>query len=268
MNHQHLAASTDLFHRIDIKCDGVLDTEELQVVFGGKSMVMLHRLLSLPDIEDEHVTLDQWLRFLDDVRTQRGDTALDTFINYLNRSCDTADLQRISAEEAAAEELAASPSPAPDTPPRALVEEGADTNPTDEMFWGTPNSTNTHVPPEIMIKILRPDLFEEELDYPALFEREEKQALNEVPPRDYTQTVVLPISAEFDRQVDPRSRINAGYDKDTTAAEYGPYEFEVNRDTGVEPVSYTHLRAHETPEHLVCRLLLEKKKNKVEQKET
>src|SRR5678816_2607915 len=28
------------------------------------------------------------------------------------------------------------------------------------------------------------------------------------------------------------------------------------------PVSYTHLRAHETPEHLVCRLLLEKKKQK------
>src|SRR5674536_274629 len=25
----------------------------------------------------------------------------------------------------------------------------------------------------------------------------------------------------------------------------------------VPPVSYTHLRAHETPEHLVCRLLLE-----------
>eukprot|EP00658_Telonema_sp_P-2_P002406 TRINITY_DN1090_c0_g1_i1.p1 TRINITY_DN1090_c0_g1~~TRINITY_DN1090_c0_g1_i1.p1 ORF type:complete len:124 (+),score=5.32 TRINITY_DN1090_c0_g1_i1:152-523(+) len=29
------------------------------------------------------------------------------------------------------------------------------------------------------------------------------------------------------------------------------------------PVSYTHLRAHETPEHLVCRLLLEKKKKKL-----
>eukprot|EP00658_Telonema_sp_P-2_P039534 TRINITY_DN28270_c0_g2_i2.p1 TRINITY_DN28270_c0_g2~~TRINITY_DN28270_c0_g2_i2.p1 ORF type:complete len:1120 (-),score=319.90 TRINITY_DN28270_c0_g2_i2:60-3419(-) len=28
----------------------------------------------------------------------------------------------------------------------------------------------------------------------------------------------------------------------------------------LSPVSYTHLRAHETPEHLVCRLLLEKKK--------
>ena len=27
-------------------------------------------------------------------------------------------------------------------------------------------------------------------------------------------------------------------------------------------VSYTHLRAHETPEQLVCRLLLEKKKKK------
>eukprot|EP00658_Telonema_sp_P-2_P063441 TRINITY_DN52159_c0_g1_i1.p1 TRINITY_DN52159_c0_g1~~TRINITY_DN52159_c0_g1_i1.p1 ORF type:complete len:153 (+),score=15.08 TRINITY_DN52159_c0_g1_i1:91-549(+) len=30
-------------------------------------------------------------------------------------------------------------------------------------------------------------------------------------------------------------------------------------------VSYTHLRAHETPEHLVCRLLLEKKKKTLTQ---
>ena len=29
----------------------------------------------------------------------------------------------------------------------------------------------------------------------------------------------------------------------------------------IEPVSYTHLRAHETDSYLVCRLLLEKKKN-------
>ena len=29
--------------------------------------------------------------------------------------------------------------------------------------------------------------------------------------------------------------------------------------TALTAVSYTHLRAHETPEHLVCRLLLEKK---------
>ncbi len=31
-------------------------------------------------------------------------------------------------------------------------------------------------------------------------------------------------------------------------------------------VSYTHLRAHETPEHLVCRLLLEKKKTTIKLK--
>eukprot|EP00658_Telonema_sp_P-2_P052233 TRINITY_DN4042_c0_g1_i3.p2 TRINITY_DN4042_c0_g1~~TRINITY_DN4042_c0_g1_i3.p2 ORF type:complete len:106 (+),score=13.02 TRINITY_DN4042_c0_g1_i3:700-1017(+) len=31
-------------------------------------------------------------------------------------------------------------------------------------------------------------------------------------------------------------------------------------------VSYTHLRAHETPEHLVCRLLLEKKKKQKKEK--
>ena len=30
--------------------------------------------------------------------------------------------------------------------------------------------------------------------------------------------------------------------------------------SGIDPVSYTHLRAHETSLHLVCRLLLEKKK--------
>ena len=32
------------------------------------------------------------------------------------------------------------------------------------------------------------------------------------------------------------------------------------RSVVLDTVSYTHLRAHETPEHLVCRLLLEKKK--------
>ncbi|KQI09585.1 hypothetical protein K777_09835, partial [Campylobacter coli CVM 41970] len=34
----------------------------------------------------------------------------------------------------------------------------------------------------------------------------------------------------------------------------------VTEMVGLIAVSYTHLRAHETPEHLVCRLLLEKKK--------
>eukprot|EP00658_Telonema_sp_P-2_P026018 TRINITY_DN20493_c0_g1_i3.p1 TRINITY_DN20493_c0_g1~~TRINITY_DN20493_c0_g1_i3.p1 ORF type:complete len:201 (+),score=59.42 TRINITY_DN20493_c0_g1_i3:107-709(+) len=36
----------------------------------------------------------------------------------------------------------------------------------------------------------------------------------------------------------------------------------VNSSVNPRAVSYTHLRAHETPEHLVCRLLLEKKKKK------
>src|SRR5450756_1223192 len=35
----------------------------------------------------------------------------------------------------------------------------------------------------------------------------------------------------------------------------------VRSDQGLLPVSYTHLRAHETRHDLVCRLLLEKKKN-------
>ena len=33
-------------------------------------------------------------------------------------------------------------------------------------------------------------------------------------------------------------------------------------EDGIDPVSYTHLRAHETVLDIVCRLLLEKKKNK------
>src|SRR5678816_4941452 len=34
-----------------------------------------------------------------------------------------------------------------------------------------------------------------------------------------------------------------------------PGDAEAGRRTRTPPVSYTHLRAHETPEHLVCRLL-------------
>ena len=36
----------------------------------------------------------------------------------------------------------------------------------------------------------------------------------------------------------------------------------VHRGVGVVPVSYTHLRAHETVLDLVCRLLLEKKNDR------
>eukprot|EP00658_Telonema_sp_P-2_P067865 TRINITY_DN56805_c0_g1_i4.p1 TRINITY_DN56805_c0_g1~~TRINITY_DN56805_c0_g1_i4.p1 ORF type:complete len:105 (-),score=15.42 TRINITY_DN56805_c0_g1_i4:68-382(-) len=42
-------------------------------------------------------------------------------------------------------------------------------------------------------------------------------------------------------------------------------KFFLESAAGLASVSYTHLRAHETPEHLVCRLLLEKKKTKNEE---
>eukprot|EP00658_Telonema_sp_P-2_P070168 TRINITY_DN5976_c0_g1_i1.p1 TRINITY_DN5976_c0_g1~~TRINITY_DN5976_c0_g1_i1.p1 ORF type:complete len:443 (-),score=147.71 TRINITY_DN5976_c0_g1_i1:79-1407(-) len=49
--------------------------------------------------------------------------------------------------------------------------------------------------------------------------------------------------------------------RDKVAAELEGKEAEMEAaNKKAEPVSYTHLRAHETPEHLVCRLLLEKKK--------
>src|SRR5680860_1055127 len=38
------------------------------------------------------------------------------------------------------------------------------------------------------------------------------------------------------------------------------HELFANQINATEPVSYTHLRAHETDSYLVCRLLLEKKK--------
>src|SRR5678815_2867088 len=38
-----------------------------------------------------------------------------------------------------------------------------------------------------------------------------------------------------------------------------PFPDPFNPNIDPQAVSYTHLRAHETPEHLVCRLLLEKK---------
>ena len=50
---------------------------------------------------------------------------------------------------------------------------------------------------------------------------------------------------------------------DHTGAELRMHDILADPETGVRrrgPVSYTHLRAHETVLDLVCRLLLEKKK--------
>ena len=46
-------------------------------------------------------------------------------------------------------------------------------------------------------------------------------------------------------------------------AGFDPGQGEQGRGEGQTPVSYTHLRAHETVLDLVCRLLLEKKNTKV-----
>ena len=50
--------------------------------------------------------------------------------------------------------------------------------------------------------------------------------------------------------------------KSPKSVNHGDVYFMVSswKSGSAKAVSYTHLRAHETPEHLVCRLLLEKKK--------
>ena len=61
-----------------------------------------------------------------------------------------------------------------------------------------------------------------------------------------------------------RDRNKAGYELIQYTVKQGDnlgfiadwYDCRVN---DILAVSYTHLRAHETPEHLVCRLLLDKK---------
>ena len=69
------------------------------------------------------------------------------------------------------------------------------------------------------------------------------------------------------------SALSANFDLLTVAA--SPSSISGLKEVGVKeadlfiavtPVSYTHLRAHETRHDLVCRLLLEKKKKKSEKK--
>src|SRR5678815_2715836 len=68
----------------------------------------------------------------------------------------------------------------------------------------------------------------------------------DAPPNALWRQAVL--DGAIDRVDEPRHRLGDRFAD--RWAEYG-------EDRG-GAVSYTHLRAHETPEHLVCRLLLEK----------
>src|SRR5680860_1714073 len=53
----------------------------------------------------------------------------------------------------------------------------------------------------------------------------------------------------------PGASVGVQFDNDSHLVENGCHEQKT-----LDPVSYTHLRAHETDSYLVCRLLLEKKK--------
>ena len=58
----------------------------------------------------------------------------------------------------------------------------------------------------------------------------------------------------------PHSMHLHGHHFFVNSKEFTNYNNYLLRDTYLIPVSYTHLRAHETKANLVCRLLLEKKK--------
>eukprot|EP00831_Metopus_contortus_P039236 TRINITY_DN3077_c0_g1_i1.p1 TRINITY_DN3077_c0_g1~~TRINITY_DN3077_c0_g1_i1.p1 ORF type:complete len:232 (+),score=20.30 TRINITY_DN3077_c0_g1_i1:178-873(+) len=79
-------------------------------------------------------------------------------------------------------------------------------------------------------------------------------------PRDYSlgYRTFLEIQIERTPPSDTCSFGNAG----SVETPKTPYSLERNRAISFMSVSYTHLRAHETSLHLVCRLLLEKKKKK------
>eukprot|EP00658_Telonema_sp_P-2_P024825 TRINITY_DN1998_c0_g4_i2.p1 TRINITY_DN1998_c0_g4~~TRINITY_DN1998_c0_g4_i2.p1 ORF type:complete len:169 (-),score=28.51 TRINITY_DN1998_c0_g4_i2:22-528(-) len=82
--------------------------------------------------------------------------------------------------------------------------------------------------------------------------------LNKKKPIPPTETMTArPPTNDKSGQHSSRPRSNRHY-RHSPATETNPMQ-----DGPITaPVSYTHLRAHETPEHLVCRLLLEKKKKK------
>src|SRR5665648_926166 len=85
-------------------------------------------------------------------------------------------------------------------------------------------------------------------------------------------TIVISKSVEWLRYDGPIENIENGeWEKQARHFEVGSLKQEVDvvlpilhgpyGEDGTIPVSYTHLRAHETRHDLVCRLLLEKKKN-------
>ena len=101
--------------------------------------------------------------------------------------------------------------------------------------------------------------------YQWRIEDREKKPVADRSPEDYND-----IAVAYEKLHQHDKAIETIQEKIARWPEENRYESEANLGTflihkgdfeaGLVPVSYTHLRAHETPEHLVCRLLLEKKK--------
>src|SRR5678816_3430654 len=72
-------------------------------------------------------------------------------------------------------------------------------------------------------------------------------------------TLALPSLAQVKPIASPQKESTAIANFVDVAAKSGLTMMNVFGGTDTKTVSYTHLRAHETPEHLVCRLLLGKK---------
>src|SRR5678815_5531068 len=93
---------------------------------------------------------------------------------------------------------------------------------------------------------------------PVMWSPVEKTALAEAEV-EYEDVVSTQIDVAFEIVESPIPELVGAHAVIWTTT---PWTIPVNQALayGPEAVSYTHLRAHETPEHLVCRLLLEKKK--------
>ena len=83
-----------------------------------------------------------------------------------------------------------------------------------------------------------------------------------------TKGGTTPVTADFFKNIKEAKTLYAIWDNNDIVVEQLEVKESFKDGTGyvndfiptLEPVSYTHLRAHETSQDLVCRLLLEKKK--------
>merc|ERR1712216_472301 len=88
------ARANMLFHRLDRDSDGLLNKQELGIVFGGKAAVMLRKLVS---DESDMVDTDKWISFIKDVEVARGPSALAAFLSFLETEADKIDATAVEA---------------------------------------------------------------------------------------------------------------------------------------------------------------------------